>query len=111
MADDVVKVPIVNLEIPRPKPWDLVALIGVVLGLGAIAANLAMSGLAEPGRPVSTPLSVAFVILHLAICLGSLMLLGKTVKEGTIHGNLLSVAGVFIGLGGAMLAAAIWAAA
>jgi hypothetical protein len=111
MAEDVVKIPVLNLEIPKPKPWDLAALAAVVAGLAAAIANLTTSGMTQPGSFVSTPLTVVFVLVQLVVCLGSLMLLGKTATEGTIHGNLLSIGGMLIGLTGVMLAAAIWAAA
>jgi hypothetical protein len=39
------------------------------------------------------------------------MLLGKTAKEGTGWGNFASIAGTFVGMGGVLLAAALWAAA
>ena len=77
MAEDVVKVPKLDLEIPKPKLWDMVALGAVVLGCGALIANLTMAGMTVPGSTVSTPLTVAFVLVHLSVCLGSLMLLGK----------------------------------
>ena len=111
MADDVLKVPVLKLEIPRPRFWDLVA-GGITLGgLATCAANLAASGIVRPGASISTSLSVLFMVVGLAVCVGSLLVLGKTAKEGTIHGNLLALAGMFIGLGGAMLAAALWALA
>lgn len=111
MTDNVVKIPVLNLEIPKPRPWDLAALVAVIVGLATAAANLMTSGMRQPGNFVSTPLTIVFVLVQLLVCLGSLMLLGKTAKEGTIHGNLLSLGGMFIGLVGVMLAAAIWAAA
>lgn len=111
MAEDVITIPVLKLEIPRPKPWDLVALAAVATGIAAAVANLVTSGMTQPGSFVSTPLTVLFVLLQLAVCLGSLLLLGKTAKEGTIHGNLLAVTGMFVGLTGVLLAAAIWVAA
>ncbi len=108
---DTLKLPILNLEIPRPKPWDLVALGAVVAAAVAAGANLALSGMTRPGAFVSTSLTVSFVLVQLIVCCGSLLILGKTAKEGTIHGNLLAVGGMLLGLGGAMLAAALWVAA
>ena len=55
-------------------------------------------------------MTLGFVLVQMAVCLGRLMVLGKTAKEGTIHGNLFSVGGMMIGLGGVLLAAALWAA-
>jgi hypothetical protein len=37
--------------------------------------------------------------------------LGKTSKEGTIWGNLAAIGGMFVGLSGVLLAAALWVAA
>jgi hypothetical protein len=39
------------------------------------------------------------------------LLLGKTAKEGTIWGNLAAIGGMFIGVSGVLLAAALWVAA
>ena len=111
MADDVFVVPVLKLEIPKPKPWDLIALAALLGGLAVAVANVFAVGMNRPGATVSTSLTLGFAIAHLVVCLGSLMILGKTAKEGTIHGNLFAVGGMFVGLGGFLLAAAIWAAA
>ncbi|MDX1643155.1 MAG: hypothetical protein R3244_02235 [Thermoanaerobaculia bacterium] len=109
MAEDVLVIPVLGAEIPKPKPWDFAALLVVVAGVALAGANLSFSHLTEPGATVSTTLTVAFVFLQLTVCCGSLMVLGKTAKEGTIHGNLLALAGMFVGLGGSLFAAALWA--
>jgi hypothetical protein len=111
MAEDVIKVPVLNLEIPKPKKWDFVALAVLIAGVAAAGVNIATSGITQPGTAVSTNMSLGFVLAQMTVCLGSLMVLGKTAKEGTIHGNLFSVGGMMIGLGGVLLAAALWAAA
>lgn len=111
MAEKVFEVPLIQIEIPKPKPWDFAALAVVLAGMAAAAANLTFSRMTEPGVSVSTALTLVFVLLQLAVCLGSLLVLGKTAKEGTLHGNLLAVAGMFVGLGGCLLAAALWAIA
>lgn len=111
MANDVLKIPALGWEIPKPRRWDFAALAITLVGLGSCGANIAVSGLTTPGATVSTPLTLAFVLVALAVCASSLLVLGKTAKEGTIHGNLFAVAGMFIGLGGSMLAAALWALA
>ena len=85
----------------------LVTVIGVV----AMVANVATSGMFRPGESVSAGMTLAFVTTALLVCGASLLVLGKTSKEGTIHGNLLAVAGMGIGLMGTMLAAALWALA
>ena len=48
MTEGVVKLPFLNLEIPKPKPWDLIALAAVVVGLAAAVANLLMAGMRQP---------------------------------------------------------------
>ena len=110
MASDVVKVPVLNLEIPKPKKWDLVALAALIAGFVAAAANIATSGTTETGASASAGMSLGFVLIQLVVSLGSLMVLGKTAKEGTIHGNLFAVGGMMVGLGGVLLAAALWSA-
>jgi hypothetical protein len=111
MAEDVFTIPILKLEIPKPKPWDLIALVALAGGFAVAVANVLFSGIARSGASVSSPLTLGFVVVHLIVCLGSLMILGKTAKEGTIHGNLFAVGGMFVGLSGVMLAAALWAVA
>lgn len=111
MAEDALKIPVVNMEIPKPKLWDFIALAVTLVGLVASAANLKASGIVTPGASVSTSLTLVFITVGLAICVASLLVLGKTAKEGTIHGNLFAVAGMCVGLGGSMLAAALWAIA
>lgn len=111
MADDVLKIPLLKVELPKPKPWDLVALAVALGGIAASVANVLVSGVTQPGVSVSTPLTVGFVLIQLTVCIASLLVLGKTAKEGTLHGNLFALAGMAVGLGGSMLAAALWAAA
>jgi drug/metabolite transporter (DMT)-like permease len=111
MAEDVFTVPVLKLEIPRPKPWDLIALAALAAGVLVAAVNVFLSGIVRSGATVSPSLTVVFVGVQLFVCLGSLVILGKTAKEGTIHGNLFAVGGMFVGLSGVMLAAALWAAA
>lgn len=111
MSEDVIKVPVVNWEIPKPKKWDFVSLIVVAVSVAAIGANLNAPGIGEAGGAISTTMSLGFFLVQLGICIGSVMLLGKTAKEGTIHGNLGSIGGMSLGILGMMLAAALWAAA
>lgn len=110
MAEDVIKVPVLNLEIPKPRKWDFIALAVLIAGLAAAVANIMTAGVTQPGTSTSTAMTLGFTLIQLVVCLGSLMVLGKTAKEGTIHGNLFSVGGMMIGLGGVLLAAALWAA-
>lgn len=91
-----------KLDLPRPKLWDLIAAAVAVSGVMLAGANIQGGG--APGR------TGFFAFAQLAVCLGSLMVLGKTAKQGTIWGNLAAVAGMFVGMSGVLLAAALWAA-
>jgi hypothetical protein len=99
-----------KLKLARPQlaRWDLVAL-GILAG-GAVlmGANWQVSQARASGAGGLTSL---FVFAQLLVCLGSLFVLGKTAKEGTFWGNVAAVAGMFVGMGGVLLAAALWAAA
>jgi hypothetical protein len=111
MAEDVLRVPVLNLEIPKPKRWDFIALAVLVAGIVVAAINVRASGLAAGGAAISGAATLAFVLAQLAVCCLGLMVLGKTAKEGTIHGNLFALGAMGLGLGGMMLAAALWAIA
>ncbi len=111
MAEDVITLPVLKWEIPKPKKWDFIALVVLIVGVVAAAMNVGASGLMRPGSSVSQGASLVFSLVQLAITCVSLLVLGKTAKEGTIHGNLFALAGMGIGLGGMMLAAALWAIA
>lgn len=97
-----------DLGLPRPTRWDLITAAAAAAGLILMGLNWHLSQSRPGGTGGWTPL---FVFAQLAVCLGCLMLLGKTAKEGTIWGNLAAVGGMFIGMGGVLLAAALWAAA
>jgi hypothetical protein len=97
-----------QLGLPRPTRWDLITMAAAAVGVVLAGLNWHLSQTRPGGAGVFTPL---FALVQLGVCLGSLMLLGKTAKEGTIWGNLAAVAGMFIGMGGMLLAAALWAAA
>ena len=56
-------------------------------------------------------LAMALMFVHLVICCGGLMLLGKTAKEGTWWGNLAAIGTMFVGMSGMLVAAAVWATA
>ena len=93
----------------KPKTWDFGAL--VVAGAGAVlsGANLAASNSATASGSISGTTTTIFVVVQLAICCLSLMMLGTTAKEGTLWGNLFAVGGCFVGMGGVLLASALWA--
>ena len=100
-----------SLKLPRPARWDWVAI--AILGAGAalVVGNLLIAGGGQPGEPAPAALTMLFVFLQLGIATGGLLVLGKTAKEGTGLGNFAAVAALLLGMGGVMLAAALWAMA
>ena len=98
-------------DFPKPKLWDLAALTMLVVGGAAMAANLVAAKGTGPGSALSGTQTSLFATLGLGVCVGCLLLLGKTSKEGTIWGNLAAIGGMFVGLSGVLLAAALWVAA
>ena len=94
-----------KLSMPKLTFWDLVAIAVAGVGLLLTGANVKASA-GGVGA-----LTWFFVFIQLAICLGSLMILGKTAKAGTLWGNLAALAGMFIGMSGVLVAAALWTAA
>jgi hypothetical protein len=99
-----------ELDIPKPKRWDLIALVVMVVGVVLTGLNLFLARGVENGS-ISGAVTALFVTAQLAICLVGLMVLGKTAKEGTIWGNLFSVGACFVGMSGVLLASALWALA
>jgi hypothetical protein len=99
-----------NIEIVKPKPWDLIALAALVASaiVGAIDLRLAL-GTVEGA--ISGGLTAAFVTLQLLVSMAGLMVLGKTAKEGTIWGNLFAVGACVAGMSGVLLASTLWALA
>jgi hypothetical protein len=109
MGEEALKLP--KLDLPKPKMWDLVALGLCVAGAALVGANLMMVRNQPPGSSISSAATSLFVVAQIAVSMGALFILGKTAKAGTIWGNLLAVAGLFLGMSGVLLAAALWAAA
>jgi hypothetical protein len=107
MEGGVLKLP--RFALPKPTRWDLVAAGALVAGAALAALNLAIARQQPPGASISGRLTALFVLAQFAASLASLFVLGKTVKEGTLLGNLCAVAGLFAGMGGVLLAAALWA--
>ena len=93
---------------PKPKAWDLIAV--VIMGTAAVAAalNWIAAQKTAPGASLSGNLTLLFVLAQATIGSVSLMVLGKTAKEGTLWGNLAALGGLFAGLSGILLAAALW---
>jgi hypothetical protein len=100
-----------KIELPRPTRWDWYAIGALLLGLVLTAANLGVAFTKPPGEPFPAGLTPLFLLGQLAVACGSLMILGKTAKEGTGWGNFAAIAGTLVGSSGVLLAAALWAAA
>lgn len=98
-------------EITKPKRWDWIAAAVLAVGVVLIGADLAMAQKKGVGEPFPSGATTLFVLVQLAVALAGLMLLGKTAKEGTGWGNLFSLLALFTGMGGVLLAGALWAAA
>lgn len=98
-------------SLPRPRRWDLVTAAVLLAGLLLAGANLFVSRTKAPGEPFPEGLTSLFVFTQLAVCLGGLLLLGKTAKEGTWWGNWAAILALVVGMSGVLLAAALWAAA
>jgi hypothetical protein len=98
---EALKLPALKLpDLPRPTRWDLFA-------MGALAAGVVLGG-----ATIALPrLATALMFIQLIVACGGLMLLGKTAKEGTWWGNLAAIGAMLAGMGGMLLAAAIWATA
>ena len=99
-----------KLEVPKPKKWDWIALVVLVVAVVLSGANLQLALRTQEGA-ISGGLTAAFVTIQLVLCLAGLMVLGKTAKEGTIWGNLFAVGACVVGMSGVLLASAMWALA
>lgn len=111
MGGAVLKLPRFDVEIPRPRLWDFVALGLAVASLVLAGVNLQMALARGAGGAISGPATTVFFLLQLGLSLGSLLVLGKTAKEGTIWGNLIAVGGMLAGMSGVLLAAALFVTA
>jgi hypothetical protein len=104
------KLPSIKLG-PKPKAWDLVAAAFLAVAGAAAVFNWIVAQKPAPGASLSGDITLAFVLAQALIASASLMVLGKTAKEGTLWGNLAAVGGMLAGLSGVLLAAALWIAA
>lgn len=104
------KLPKIQLG-PRPRKWDLFAIGVLLLAIILAAVSWSAARAPEPGAPPPSGLTSLVALAQLALGSISLLLLGKTVKEGTLWGNLAAVAGMLAGLTGVLLAATLWVAA
>ena len=97
-----------KLALPKLARWDLVAVGLLALGAVLMGANWQVAQARAAGAGGLTAL---FVFAQLLVSIGSLFVLGKTAEQGTFWGNVAAVGGMFAGMGGVLLAAALWAAA
>ncbi len=104
------KLPKIQLG-PKPKKWDLCALAVLLLAVVLAAISWRTARAQLPGVSPSSSFTSMVALVQLAIGSVSLLLLGKTVEDGTLWGNLAAVGGMFAGLSGVLLAAALWVAA
>ena len=104
------KLPKIRLG-PKPKKWDLFALAVLILAVVLAAISWRTARAQLPGVPPSSSFTSMVALVQLGVGTISLLLLGKTAKEGTLWGNLAAVGGMFAGLSGVLLAAALWVAA
>ena len=96
---------------PRPKRWDLCAIAVLLLAAVLAAVSWRTARAQAPGVSPSSTFTSLVALAQLAIASISLLVLGKTAEEGTLWGNLAAVGGLLAGLGGVLLAAALWVAA
>ncbi len=104
------KLPSIKLG-PKPKTWDLIAAALIAVAVAVATLNWLAAQRLEPGVSLSGGTTFAFALVQVIVTSSSLMVLGKTAKEGTLWGNLAAVGGLFLGLSGVLLAAALWVAA
>lgn len=96
---------------PKPKRWDFVAVLVLLAGVVLCGANWAFAERLQPGSSLAGGVTFAFATAQMAVACLSLLVLGKTAKLGTLWGNLASVGGMFVGVSGVLLAAAMSIAA
>ena len=98
-----------KLEIVKPKPWDAAGLVALVLAMVVTGANFAASS--NSASQISGSATLIFATVQMALCLFCFLVLGKTASQGTIWGNLLSLAASFAAGSGVLLSVALWALA
>ncbi|MFQ5527997.1 MAG: hypothetical protein ACE5GX_17280 [Thermoanaerobaculia bacterium] len=111
MGEDAIKLPLLGWELPRPAKWDLVAVL-VLVGSVLLAGLNLRTALGQPaGDSITGTMTAGMVVAQLVLTSLALLVLGKTAKEGTLWGNLASVAALLAGVSGVLLATALWAIA
>jgi hypothetical protein len=111
MGDNVLKLPLINLEVPKPQRWDFIAAATLVVIAVVCGANLKSALGRPPGEALSGTLTFGFVVAQFLLTTVALLVLGKTAKHGTLWGNLLAVGALVAGMSGVLLAAALWTSA
>ena len=102
------KLPSLNISVPRPTISDMMAVGVLIVGAALAGMNWTLATSKGVGESLSTNEALGFALLQLGVCTVSLGMLGLTAKRGTIIGNLASVAGIMLGASGGLLAAALW---
>ena len=98
-----------EIDLVKPKAWDLAGTIVLVATVVLAVANLAFSRSSADAGSISGAASLFFGTVQMFLCLLALMVLGKTAAMGTIWGNLMALGACFIGMSGVLLASALWA--
>ena len=111
MGEEVIRLPVLGWELPRPKKWDLSALLVLFASMLLAGWNLSAAIGGAPGESIATSVTTAMVLGQLLLASVGLLVLGKTAKEGTLWGNLTATAAMLAGVGGMLLATALWAIA
>jgi hypothetical protein len=102
------KLPMMNIAIPKPTMSDLMAIAVVIVGAVLAASSWALAASRGVGQSLSTEEALGFALLQLGVCTASLLTLGLTARRGTIIGDLASVTGLMIGISGGLLSATLW---
>ena len=102
------KLPELNISIPRPTISDLAAITVAAVGAAIAVSSWVLAASKGVGESLSTDAAIGFALLQLGVCTASLLTLGLTARRGTIIGDLASVTGLMIGISGGLLAAALW---
>ncbi len=111
MGEDAIKLPVLGWELPRPRKWDISAVLVFAASIVLAGVNLKSALGQAPGESIAGWLTTAMVFGQLILASLSLIVLGKTAKEGTLWGNLTAVAALLAGMSGVLLATALWATA
>ena len=102
------KLPELNISIPKPTVTDLFAIGVAVVGAAIAAVSWGLATSKGVGQSLSNGEAIGLAMLQLAVCTASLLTLGMCARRGTIIGNLASLAGLMVGISGGLLAAALW---